>query len=55
MESTMIDQQTFGADLQLPEPRFDEESTLLSARPVVPLRSIEAQARSSRTLIQTSI
>jgi cytoskeletal protein RodZ len=51
MESNLIDQQAFGADLQLAEPHFDEESTLLSARPVVPLRTIEAQARSTRTLL----
>lgn len=51
MESTIIDQQAFGADLELAEPHFDEESTLLSARPVVPLRAIESQARSSRTLV----
>jgi cytoskeletal protein RodZ len=51
MESNIIDQQAFSADLELAEPHFDEESTLLSARPVVPLRAIEAQARSSRTLV----
>ena len=51
MESTIIDQPAFSANLELAEPHFDEESTLLSARPVVPLRAIEAQARSSRTLV----
>jgi len=51
MESNITDQQTFGADLQLAEPHFDEEATLLSARPVVPLRRVEAQARSGRLLV----
>lgn len=51
MESNITDQQAFSADLQLAEPHFDEESTVLSARPVVPLRAIEAQGRSSRTLV----
>lgn len=51
MESNITDPQAFSADCQLAEPHFDEESTLLSARPVVPLRAIEAQARSARTLV----
>ncbi len=38
--------QAFGADLQLAKPHFDDEATLLSARPVVPLRRLKKQARS---------
>jgi len=48
MEST--DPQYFGTDLQLTEPHFDEEATLLSARPVVPLGDVRAEARSGRRL-----
>jgi type IV secretory pathway VirB10-like protein len=51
MESSITDQETFGADLQLAEPHFDDEATLLSARPVVPLPRLEAQARSGRLLV----
>ncbi len=40
METNIIDQQQFAAELQLSKPHFDEEATLLSARPVVPLRDI---------------
>lgn len=40
METNITDQQQSGAELQLSEPHFDEEATLLSARPVVPLRDI---------------
>jgi type IV secretory pathway VirB10-like protein len=50
MEANITDQQTFGVDLQLAEPHFDDEATLLSARPVVPLRAIRQQARSARHL-----
>ena len=38
-------------DLQLAEPHFEDEATLLSARPVVPLQALEARARSARTLV----
>lgn len=48
MESNITDQQYFGTDLQLTEPHFDEEATLLSARPVVPLGNVRAEARSGR-------
>ena len=41
MESTTTDQQSFGAQASLSEPHFDEEATVLSARPVVPLTTIE--------------
>jgi hypothetical protein len=46
MESNITDQQYFGTDLHLAEPHFDEEATLLSARPVVPLRDVRAETRS---------
>lgn len=44
MQSTI--DQAFGADSQLTEPHFDDEATLLSAQPVVPLRRLKKQARS---------
>src|SRR6266545_869582 len=40
MGTNITDQQQSGAELQLSEPHFDEEATLLSARPVVPLSDI---------------
>ncbi len=46
--SNITDQQSFGADLPLPEPHFDEEATVLSARPVVPLDRVASKARFSR-------
>ena len=50
MESNITDQQYFDTDLQLSEPRFDEEATLLSARPVVPLDDVRVEPRSGRRL-----
>lgn len=50
MESNITDRQYLGADLQLAEPHFDEEATVLSARPVVPLHQVRAGARSGRRL-----
>lgn len=50
MESNITDQQYLAADLQLSEPHFDEEATVLSARPVVPLHEVRTGARSSRRL-----
>src|SRR5882672_6746089 len=56
MESNITEQQYFDGDLQLAEPHFDEEATVLSARPVVPLNEIrdvneiKAEGRSSRHL-----
>ena len=41
------DQQFIGAELSLEEPHFDEEATLLSAQPVVPLAAIEATTAKS--------
>lgn len=54
MESNITEQQYFDGDLHLAEPHFDEEATVLSARPVVPLkeiREINAAARSARHLV----
>lgn len=50
MESNIKNQQSSGADLHLSEPHFDEEATLLSARPVVPLRDVRPETRSGRRL-----
>jgi hypothetical protein len=43
MGTNITDQQQHAAELQLSEPHFDEEATLLSARPVVPLCDIPAR------------
>ena len=51
MESDITSQGYFNGDLQLAEPHFDEEATLLSARPVVPLEEIMVEARSRRRLV----
>ncbi len=48
MESNITEQQ-YSADL-LSEPHFDEEATILSARPVVPLHEIKTAERSSKRL-----
>ena len=50
MDSNTTEQQYFGTDLQLTEPHFDEESTVLSARPVVPLDDVKPENRSGRRL-----
>jgi hypothetical protein len=50
MESNIKHQQSSRADLHLAEPHFDEEATLLSARPVVPLREVRPETRSGRRL-----
>ncbi len=50
MESNITDQQYLGADLQLSEPHFDDEATVLSARPVVPLHEVRTGAHFSRRL-----
>lgn len=49
--SSDTDQGLFGADLPLAEPHFDEESTVLSARPVVPLEKVAARDRLTRALV----
>ncbi|MDQ6651663.1 MAG: hypothetical protein M3Y84_02855 [Acidobacteriota bacterium] len=54
MESNISDitgEQSFGADLPLAEPHFDEEATVLSARPVVPLERVIARARFTRAMV----
>jgi type IV secretory pathway VirB10-like protein len=53
MESNISDsdQQPFGTDLPLAEPHFDEEATVLSARPVVPLKKVVARARLTWVLV----
>jgi len=50
MGSNIPEYSYFGADLQLSEPHFDEEATLLSARPVVPLGDVPPQERPRRRL-----
>jgi hypothetical protein len=49
MESRPAAEEPFNPPLA--EPHFDEEATLLSARPVVPLREVGAQSRSRRALV----
>ena len=51
MESNDINQEYFEGAIALGEPHFDEEATVLSARPVVPLQEIEAEERSRKRLI----
>lgn len=48
MESNITEQYSDG--LQLSQPHFEAEATLLSARPVVPLHEIEAAERSNKRL-----
>lgn len=43
--------QTSAADESLTAPHFDEEVTLLRARPVVPLHEVKPQSRESRRLV----
>ena len=50
MESNIADHQYFAEDPQLSEPHFDEEATLLSARPVVPLGDVPPESRSGKRL-----
>lgn len=42
MSSTTTDQQYLNTSATLPEPHFDEEATVLSAQPVVPLDEVKA-------------
>lgn len=51
MESNRVSQPPLDTRWQLTEPHFDEEATLLSARPVVPLREVEAKSRTRKKLI----
>jgi hypothetical protein len=50
MESNITNREHFESDLPLAEPHFDDEATLLSARPVVPLQEIMAEERSGKRL-----
>lgn len=50
MEPDIINEEYFEGGVPLGEPHFDEEATLLSARPVVPLQEIKAE-RSRKRLI----
>jgi hypothetical protein len=50
MEENII-QDRSRVEVPLNEPHFDEEATLLSARPVVPLKEVKAEARSRRRLV----
>jgi type IV secretory pathway VirB10-like protein len=49
--SDIGDQQPSGADRPLAEPHFDEEATVLSARPVVPLKKVVARTRLTWALV----
>ena len=49
MESNITEPEHFSNDA-LTEPHFDEEATMLSARPVVPLEEIRAETNSRRRL-----
>jgi len=51
MESNIVNEEYFENDLPLGEPHFDEEATLLSARPVVPLQEIKSEEQSRKHLI----
>ena len=51
MDSNTTNQQYFNGVMPLAEPHFDEEATLLSARPVVPLQDVKAEARSRNRLV----
>jgi O-acetyl-ADP-ribose deacetylase (regulator of RNase III) len=51
MESNITNQQYFNDDLPPAAPHFDEEATLLSARPVVPLEEIKDKKRSMKRVV----
>jgi hypothetical protein len=48
MESNITDEQFWSPDTPLAEPHFDEEVTLLSARPVVPIEQLNRKPVSTR-------
>jgi len=50
MESNNTNEKYFDDDVPLAEPHFDEEATVLSARPVVPLKELKAE-RSAKQLL----
>jgi hypothetical protein len=49
MDSNITNEQYFNGNLPLAEPHFEEEATLLSARPVVPLEEVTSARRSITT------
>lgn len=51
MESNFAKQRFWSPDSPLSEPHFDEEATLLSARPVVPISKLSVKPGFSRPLI----
>jgi type IV secretory pathway VirB10-like protein len=51
MESNTGEHDSLNTPHSLPEPHFDEEATLLSARPVVPLEEIKPNSRFRRPLV----
>jgi hypothetical protein len=51
MESKLAHEEFVSAESPLTQPHFDDETTLLSARPVVPLDEVRAEARSGRRLV----
>ncbi|HEV7746991.1 MAG TPA: hypothetical protein VGO56_18480 [Pyrinomonadaceae bacterium] len=51
MESNTTNEQYFETGSSLTEPHFDEEATLLSARPVVPLEEIQFEEGSRKHLL----
>ena len=50
MESNSANQE-YALRAELREPHFDEEATVLSARPVVPLEVVKAEERSKKHLL----
>lgn len=51
MESNTTNEQYFATGSALTEPHFDEEATVLSARPVVPLEEIQSEERSRKRVL----
>jgi len=51
MESNITNEQYFDTGSPLTEPHFDEEATVLSARPVVPLEEIQSEQHSRKRLL----
>lgn len=51
MESNSNNPDFSRVEVPLDEPHFDEEATLMAARPVVPLHEVRSEERSSRRLI----
>lgn len=48
MESNISEPEFSNSAAPIPEPHFDEEATVLSARPVVPLEKVNAKSRLTR-------